>query len=350
VVATVSGGGWRVTCAGRTVSGLTWYRISAVNGRSVSSLYGVSYVYAASGLFGPVPTTTRVAACAVSLRTAASTTAPRKTSRPAGVDVTVIATVKGGGWRVTCAGRTVSGSTWYRITAIAGRKIESLYGVPYLYVATGLFTTITEGIDVSHWQGSVDWGRVRAAGKRFVYIKASEGRSSVDSRYGTNRSRAASAGLYVGAYHFARPDASRSDAVAEADHFVAAARIRRGDLLPVLDLEVTGGLSTTALQGWVRSFLGRVYERTRVRAVIYVSPTFWKRYMGDTTWFARNGYGLLWDAHWTTASQPSVPADGWGGRGWTFWQYTSGGTVPGIAGRVDLNRYRGTDFARVLVR
>ena len=69
--------------------------------------------------------------------------------------------------------------------------------------------------------------------------------------------------------------------------------------------------------------------------------------MGDTTWFAENGYHVLWVAHWTTATAPIVPGGAWGGDGWTFWQYTSSGPVPGISGRVDLNRYNGTNFGRV---
>ena len=63
--------------------------------------------------------------------------------------------------------------------------------------------------------------------------------------------------------------------------------------------------------------------------MIYVSPAFWSKYMGNTTWFAANGYDQLWIAHWTTAPAPTVPASNWNGSGWTFWQYTSSGTVPG---------------------
>ena len=71
--------------------------------------------------------------------------------------------------------------------------------------------------------------------------------------------------------------------------------------------------------------------------------------MGNSTWFAKNGYDVLWIAHWTTASSPSVPAENWGGKSWTFWQYTSDGSVPGISGRVDLDRYNGTDLSKVLI-
>jgi GH25 family lysozyme M1 (1,4-beta-N-acetylmuramidase) len=80
--------------------------------------------------------------------------------------------------------------------------------------------------------------------------------------------------------------------------------------------------------------------------MIYASPSFWREHMGNTRWFADNGYSMLWVAHWNTTS-PSVPADNWGGRSWTFWQYTSDGVVPGISGRVDMNRYRFDSFDAV---
>ena len=123
----------------------------------------------------------------------------------------------------------------------------------------------------------------------------------------------------------------------------------KGELLPVLDLESTGGLSSTALVDWTKAFLGRVYATTGVRAVIYVSPNFWSTRLADTRWFADNGYQVLWIAHWTTGS-PTVPASDWGSKSWTFWQYSSNGTVPGIDGRVDLDRYRGTDLTKVQIR
>jgi GH25 family lysozyme M1 (1,4-beta-N-acetylmuramidase) len=363
VVTTVTGSSWRVTCNGKTVSGNTWFKINAVKGQRVSSRYGVSYVYGATALFGPVEPVTRYARCSeVALRSSPSTSATRKALLPKGAKVVAVALVAGGSWSRTCSGKYSAGSSWYRISVVKGEKVSSRYGVTYVYGSSGLFTSSppsttttssgsgnTEGIDVSHWQGTIDWTKVRAAGKRFAYIKASEHTSFVDNKYQTNRANAKAAGLYVGAYHFARPDSTSGDAVAEADHFIETADWARGELRPVLDLEDTGGLSSTALQSWVRSFLDRVYQRTGVRGVIYVSPSFWSTKMGNSTWFAKNGYDVLWIAHWTTASAPSVPAENWGGKSWTFWQYTSDGSVPGISGRVDLDRYRGTDFTRVRI-
>ncbi len=206
-----------------------------------------------------------------------------------------------------------------------------------------------DGIDVSHWQGEIDWSQVGAADKHFVFMKASEDVDYVDATYGLNRARARAAGLVIGAYHYARPHSTPGDAVAQADHFLDVAGLAKGDLPPVLDLEEDNGLSTTALQTWVRSYVGRIHARTGVRTVIYTSPSFWSAEMGGTDWFATNDYRAVWVAHWTTAAAPKVPAGDWAGFGWTFWQYSATGSVPGIGGNVDLDRFRGADLAAVLI-
>ena len=201
-----------------------------------------------------------------------------------------------------------------------------------------------EGIDVSHWQGTINWTQVAAAGKKFAIIKATESTTYTDPLYATNQSQAKAAGLWTGAYHFAQPSTNANDAILEADHFVAVMNLGVGDLIPALDLEVAGGLGVSALQAWVRSFLDRVTLKIGVRPMIYTSPSFWGKYMGDTRALADAGYKTLWVAHWGV-SAPTVPAQNWGGKGWTFWQYTSDGAVPGISGRVDLDRFNGTDLA-----
>lgn len=357
VTATVRGGAWRATCAGATLSGRYWYRISVVDGRSVRSRYGVSYVYAGAWLFNYPTPSPRFAACnGVGLRLGTSFSTTRKGVLKAGSQVSVTALIGGAGWRATCNGAVLSGSYWFRVKAINGVSVRSLYGISYVYVASKLISvtdptkaTVTEGIDVSHWQGTIVWPAVKAAGKEFAFMKASQGTTFVDSTYQTNRVNARAAGIRIGAYHFADPDATPGDAVAEADHFLDAAQPSSGELLPVLDLEQAGGLAVPDLQAWVKAYMGRIYQRTGLRSVIYVSPAFWAKYMGDTNWFALNGYKVLWIAHWTTAPSPWVPGQTWGGNNWTFWQYTSSGSVPGISGRVDLDRYNGWDFSRVLI-
>lgn len=212
-------------------------------------------------------------------------------------------------------------------------------------------TTRLEGIDVSHWQGAISWPKVAAAGKKFAIIKATDGlvtdgQMFVDDKYAYNHANAKAAGLWTGAYHFARPDATAGDAVREADHFVSVMNLSAGDLIPALDLEQAGGLTIPALQAWVKAFLDEVTKKIGAKPMIYTSPAFWKKYMGDSQALADLGYKTLWVAHWGVSS-PTVPANNWGGKGWTFWQYTSSGTVSGISTKVDLDRFNGADLGVV---
>jgi len=157
------------------------------------------------------------------------------------------------------------------------------------------------------------------------------------------------AGLAVGSYHFANPDSATNDALNEARWFVQQATIESGDVVPVLDFEVSNGLSAAALTTWAQTWLAEVESATGVRPLIYTNPNFWSTSMANSDWFARNGY-RLWVAHWTSAAQPGVPAGGWAGNGWTFWQHSSTGTVPGVSGAVDLDRFNGSALpASVLV-
>src|SRR5439155_18213192 len=123
-----------------------------------------------------------------------------------------------------------------------------------------------QGIDVSHWQGTIDFDAVAADGIRFVFAKASEGTDYVDPNYTTNRSDASAAGLAFGAYHYAQPSSSTGDAVDEANHFVDTAQPGSGDLLPVIDLEDSGGLSDSKLTDWLWDYLDQVLARTGVHA------------------------------------------------------------------------------------
>ncbi len=325
----VPAGSYSATCAGKAVSGAAWWRISHVNGKSVKTLYGVSYLYAAKGLLKAAPDASSGEPRPTPAPTAKPTPAPTTKPTPAPTaKPTPAPTAK---------------------PAPTPKPTPAPTATPAPTPAPTPATGYTEGIDISHWQGTINWTQVAAAGKRFAYMKASEDADYLDPTYTTNRAQAKANGLYVGAYHFARPGTAAGDAVAEADHFVDTALPARGELLPVLDLESSGGLTVTALQAWVKDFMARVYDRTGIRAAIYVSPSFWSKYMGNTGWFAANGYTTLWIAHWTTGPAPTLPASNWGGNGWTFWQYTSSGTVPGISGRVDLDRYRSGDFTPVLI-
>jgi GH25 family lysozyme M1 (1,4-beta-N-acetylmuramidase) len=363
VVKTVRAGKWFARCGGALES-RKWLKIVAINGKSTKSLFGRDAVFAAKWLFKyvsttktsdpdptpppPAPTTNLVSNCEVRLRSAASTDAGTHGIIGDNTIVTSTGTVSGDSWAADC-GSSVSGSAWLKVTAVGGKSVSSLYGVNVVYAASGLFRAATttsgyhEGIDISHWQGTIDWAQVAAAGKTFAIAKATEGVGYKDDTYNRNQAQAMANGLKFGAYHFARPE---NNAVREADWFVDNSNYQRGMIIPTLDLERTGGRGPTGLTNWTKNWLMRVEERLGVKPMIYMSPSFWRTNLNDTTWFADNGYEVLWIAHWGVQT-PLPPAGNWGGKGWTVWQYTSSGSVPGIAGRVDLNRYRFESFARV---
>ncbi|HLY15326.1 MAG TPA: GH25 family lysozyme [Candidatus Limnocylindrales bacterium] len=207
--------------------------------------------------------------------------------------------------------------------------------------------TPLEGIDVSRWQATINWPQVKAAGKQFVVMKATEGTGYVDPMYATNRAGAMGVGIPMAAYHFASPDSSPNEAVQEADHYVAVAGLTAGNLLPALDLEQTGGLAPAALQVWVRAWLDEVTAKLGIRPMIYVSPSFWSSKVGNNTSIALAGYKTLWIANWGVTS-PTVPANNWSGNGYTFWQYTDCGHVAGITtGCVDLDQFNGSSLTAV---
>jgi GH25 family lysozyme M1 (1,4-beta-N-acetylmuramidase) len=294
-----------------------------------------------------------VANCDVKLRATPSTSANVFAVIATGTVVVADGTVTGDSWAADC-GSSVAGSTWLAVTSVGGSSVSSLYGVSHVYAASGLFhaqvvnQTWLEGVDISHYQGTINYAQVAAAGKRFVIAKATEGIGYTDPTWTKNLAAATAAGLKVTGYHFARPDGNPTKPAQEADWFVSQLALAPGMIVPALDLERSGGLSPTALQAWVGAWLSEVYAKTGVRAMIYASPSFWHTALNNTAVFANQGYTVLWIAHWRV-SQPSVPANNWGGHGWTFWQYDDCGKVAGITGCVDVDRYNGTDLTPVTV-
>ncbi len=193
------------------------------------------------------------------------------------------------------------------------------------------------GIDVSHWQGTINWTSVKNAGIRFAFTKATEGTTYVDPQLGRNLSEMKRLGIVRGAYHFAHPNVS---AVTQAQHFVTNVRTANGGsvsgcLQLALDLEVTDGQGPATVWSWTQAFIAEVQRLTGRPGIIYTSPSFWINQVGNP---ASNLNCPLWIANWNVSS-PTVPR-AWSGVGWAFWQYTSTGSVPGISGNVDRDWLR----------
>jgi GH25 family lysozyme M1 (1,4-beta-N-acetylmuramidase) len=230
---------------------------------------------------------------------------------------------------------------------VVGSRVLALLALVLVSTAA----TYAKGVDVSNYQGSIDWLQVAGDGYSFAFAKASEGFTFTDVTYALNRTGAPGVGLRLGAYHFARPSGTSdatitTSAIGQADHFVDVAQPKAGDLPPVVDLETTGGLKPTALVKWTQAWLDEVNARTGLSALIYASPSFWQRSLSDTTAFALAGH-RLWIAHWTKSSSPLVPAADWNGGGWSFWQWSNCQKVAGITSKcVDGDRANAADPSR----
>ncbi|ASS66361.1 MULTISPECIES: GH25 family lysozyme [unclassified Paenibacillus] len=203
-----------------------------------------------------------------------------------------------------------------------------------------------QGIDVSRYQGTIDWNRVASDGISFAFLKASQGVSYRDPQFLANVQGARAAGLAIGAYHFLDAE-SPAEAIKEAQNLYSAITAVGGPdkfiLPPVLDHESNPGkLSKAELTGVAKAFLLEIERLTGRKPILYTGNSFAGNFSAELAAYP------LWVARYSTAA----PADVSGWSRWTFWQYSDGkdgGTRPsggrkvaGIAGPVDLNEYAGT--------
>lgn len=199
-------------------------------------------------------------------------------------------------------------------------------------------TDMAQGIDVSKWQRQVDWAAVKAAGIRFAYIKATQGVAQIDPLFGENWRRSQAAGIPRGAYLFF--DANQ-DPIGQAEHFARTLQGHPGDLPPALDVERNEGVPGPELARRVEACLTALERLLQVKPILYTRASFYNESLSGPNGELPSFHNThkIWTAHYTTGPQPAVPR---GYTNWTFWQYTETGSVPGVAGNVDLNRFNGT--------
>lgn len=193
-----------------------------------------------------------------------------------------------------------------------------------------------QGIDVSKYQGDIDWNRVRAAGIQFAYLKVSEGGDHVDNRFYENWEAAKRAGVPRGAYHFIYWCRTAAE---QAIWFSKAVPQDADQLPPVLDLEWNhhsptcprGTTKEDALEK-IRLLLNIMEYHTGKRPVIYTDINFHKDVLE----------GQFRNYEFWLRSVAAEPHERYKDRPWTFWQYTATGRVPGIRGDVDRNVFHGS--------
>ena len=202
----------------------------------------------------------------------------------------------------------------------------------------------TFGIDVSHWQGAINWTSVANDGIDFVWAKATQGVNYTDPNWFSYATGAHNAGLYIGGYHFATPYTSGiDDAVAEAGDFYDAVSSYLGDgyLRPMLDVEYFSGMTSITVSQrtqWIHDFMNAFSTLSEgIVPIIYMGTSWATSEVNSSV----NVYDL-WLANWThdPNNPPSGNADGvW--NGYDLWQYTNSESVSGISGVVDGDLFFG---------
>jgi lysozyme len=189
------------------------------------------------------------------------------------------------------------------------------------------------GIDVSRYQGKINWESVVAHTSndvdiKFAFIKATEGRTLRDNRFFENWRNAKESNMLRGAYHFFRPHLTADE---QFNLFKGMVKLEKEDLPPVLDVEMRGSTPPARMQKSVKRWLVLAEKHYGVTPILYTSYSFYKHYFSGKEF---EKYPL-WIAHYATDDLNRLT------KKWEFWQHNEDGKVKGIQGHVDFNVFKG---------
>jgi lysozyme len=192
------------------------------------------------------------------------------------------------------------------------------------------------GVDVSRWQGEIDWVRLKSQGANFVYIKATDGGDHLDPMFRKNWREAHKAGLKRGAYHFFYWCRLASE---QADWFIRNVPKVEGALPPVIDVEYNAHssckrrLPRAKILEKMQVFMDRLEAHYGQRPVIYTAPDF----------YDDNLKGEFKNHPFWLRSVAVHPSKRYPGRDWVLWQYSGSGLSHGVDGKIDLNVFHGSE-------
>ncbi|MFZ2102561.1 MAG: GH25 family lysozyme [Oricola sp.] len=193
------------------------------------------------------------------------------------------------------------------------------------------------GVDISRWQGKIDWHTLRQNGANFAFIKATEGIDHVDDAFRRNWDAAGAAGVPRGAYHFFYWCRTARD---QAAWFIRNVPKVKGALPPVLDVEWNAHSQTckhrpdrSDVLEKMQVFLDALERHYGQKPIIYTAPDFYRD----------NLRGRFRDYPFWLRSVAAHPAEVYEDRDWIFWQYSGTGRAKGVSGHIDLNVFNGTE-------
>lgn len=180
-----------------------------------------------------------------------------------------------------------------------------------------------EGIDVSHYQGHIDWDQVAGSAKiSYVYLKATEGATYVDDTYARNLNEVRRVGLSVGSYHFYRPNVSWRE---QLQNLTSIVKLHEQDLVPIIDIEHRGRVSDKQFLRDLKQFVHHVERYYGKKPLLYSYQNFYNKHLK----------GHFTDYHWMIAKYQESEPILEDGHDYIMWQYTQAGSMPGVKGNVD---------------
>ncbi|MEP7323045.1 MAG: GH25 family lysozyme [Saprospiraceae bacterium] len=185
------------------------------------------------------------------------------------------------------------------------------------------------GIDVSHFQGKVDWEQVKEQNVLFAFIKATEGLDHCDTMFYVNWKSLKLTDIKRGAYHFFIPNL---DPKLQAENFMMNVSLQNGDLPPVLDMEVTDYNDPDALVENIRTWLNLMSIAYKTKPILYTNLKAYFRFIAG-----RFDDYPVWIARYSDRA-PDLGNN----KDWAFWQYANSGKIEGIREDVDFDAFYGT--------
>lgn len=211
--------------------------------------------------------------------------------------------------------------------AIATLPMYILIGPVYAFGPSN--SNIYEGIDVSGWQGNIDYAEVKNEGIEIVYMKASEGSNFIDPYFNQNYTNAKANGLKVGFYHYLTAR-SIEEAINEASFFVSTISGKVPDCRLAMDFESFGNLSIEEIDAIGLTFMQTVQRLSSKEMVIYSDTSNASSIFGGEL----TNYPL-----WVAQYEVEEPTPNGNWSNWVGWQYTDVGEIPGISGYVDRDKF-----------
>lgn len=207
----------------------------------------------------------------------------------------------------------------------------------HIYEVLNTHKNHVAGIDVSEYQGNIDWenlGNIEDIFPvQFVIVRATAGDNKVDKKFKTNWQSATNKKIIKGAYHYYRPN---ENSIKQANHFIQTVTLKKGDLPPILDIEeIPIKQSMDSLKIGLKRWLTKVEEHYQIKPIIYSGENYYTNFLQKE--FAEYEFWIANYNFWQKSPE----------NNWLMWQFTDKAQINGVKGMVDVNLLNG-DFVRLV--